>query len=71
MFSSSCLVKLIVFEKQKTEKTNKNSTNTEELSTEAAICSAILDHSTDSSIPTYTLCELSFIRFEDHLIKFL
>ncbi len=42
MFSSSPLVKLIVFEKQKTGKTNKNSTNTEEQSTVAAICGAIL-----------------------------
>ncbi len=42
MFSSSSLVKLIVFEKQKTGKTNKNRTNTEELSTVAAICGAIL-----------------------------
>ncbi len=43
MFSSSSLVKLLVFEKHKTGKTNKNSTNTEEQSTVAAICSAILD----------------------------
>ncbi len=41
MFSSSSLVKLIVFEKQKTGKTNKNSTNTGEQSTVAAICGAI------------------------------
>ncbi len=44
MFSSSSLVKLIMFEKQKTGKTNKNSTNitnTEELSTVAAMCGAI------------------------------
>ncbi len=40
MFSSSSLVKLIVFEKQKTGKTNKNS---EEQSTVAAMSGAILD----------------------------
>ncbi|KAK3572744.1 hypothetical protein QTP86_007050 [Hemibagrus guttatus] len=39
MSSSSSLVKLIKFEKQKTGKTNKNRTNTGELHTEAAICS--------------------------------
>ncbi len=43
MFSSSSLEKLIVFEKQKTGKANENSTNTEELSTVAAMCGAILD----------------------------
>ncbi len=42
MFSSSSLVKLIVFEKQKTGKTNKNITHTEEKSTEATICGTIL-----------------------------
>ncbi len=45
MFSSSSLVKLIMFEKQKTGKTNKNSTHTEEQSTVAAICGAILEYS--------------------------
>ncbi len=42
MFSSSSLVKLILFEKPKTGKTNKNITNTEEPSTVAAMSSAIL-----------------------------
>ncbi|KAK3539736.1 hypothetical protein QTP70_013048 [Hemibagrus guttatus] len=42
MSSSSSLVKLIKFEKQKTGKTNKNKTNTGELHTEAAICGAIV-----------------------------
>ncbi len=43
MFSSSSLVKLILFEKQKTGKTNKNITNTEDVCTVPAICGAILD----------------------------
>ncbi len=42
MFSSSSLVKLIVFEKQKTGKTNKDITRAEKQSTEAAICDTIL-----------------------------
>lgn len=42
MFSSSSLVKLIVFQKQQTEKTNKNIKTTGELLTEAAMRSAIL-----------------------------
>ncbi len=43
MFSSVSLVKSIVFEKQKTGKTNKNITNTEDVSTVPAICGAILE----------------------------
>ncbi len=42
MFSSSSLVKLIMFEKQKTGKTNKNCTKTGELSTFAAILYCVL-----------------------------
>ncbi len=42
MFSSSSLVKLIVFEKQKNLKTNKNCTNTEKLRNVASICGAII-----------------------------
>ncbi len=43
MFSNSSLVKLIVFQKQKTGKTNKNIRNTDEQSTVAAMSGAILD----------------------------